>query len=237
MDLSDFDDQLIDGLVFCGMVYDLFDQLIATQEGLEQIRLRSTKLAKRLVEELVPIAQYIQARYRPRYRSKLRWLSGSQSYDAVLWHSGDGVRRGRWPRKRVLEVTTAIHEKNHLAREQLHKQGMSWGAKSISRDRKTRQVVSKPYVFSGYERATDLADQIVERLKAKSMKRYPPSTVLIVLCFAEGLLLDDEWTRAVELVETAQQHLSFAEVFLYEPVRSNSATLFGNRKRDRRSGA
>lgn len=236
IDLSEFDDQLIDGLVFCGMVYDLFDQLIATQAGLEQLRLRSTKFAKRLVEELVPIARYIQDRYRPGYRSKVRWLSGSQSYDAVLWYSGDGVRRGGWPRKRVLEVTTAVHRNNHLAREQLHKEGMSWGAKSIARDKKTKQILSKPHVFSGDERATDLADQVIERLKTKSAKRcYPPSTVLIVQCFAEGLLLEDEWARAVELVDKAQQHTSFAEVFLYEPVRSNSATLYGNRRRGRRS--
>jgi hypothetical protein len=76
------------------MAYDVHDQLIATKEGIEQVRLCSTKLAKRLTEELLPIAEYIQARYRAGYRCRVRWLSGSQSYDAVLQHSGDGVPCG-----------------------------------------------------------------------------------------------------------------------------------------------
>src|ERR1019366_7780432 len=89
--LSTFDDQLLDGLEFCRKVYDLFDQVQNGPDGIAKLRLRPSKNEKRLVEELIPIARYVQARYREGRRIKVRWLSGSQPYDAILWSSG-GLR-------------------------------------------------------------------------------------------------------------------------------------------------
>ncbi len=230
-DFLSVDNKLIDGLVFCGEVYALFDQVMAAPGGLEQIRLRSTKLSKRLIEELIPIARYIQARYEEGRRIKVRWLSGSQSYDAILWSSGDGVKHGAFPKRLNVEVTTAEHECSYLARQQLHTQGMTWGSKNIRRNKSTRHIVSDPYVYSGDERGRDLADHVIERLEAKSAKHYPPSTVLIVRCFADALILHDDWNQAVALVEQSKQHLAFREVFLYESTGSYSATLYGSKKR------
>ncbi len=88
LDLSTFDDQLLDGLDFCRNVYDLFDQIRNGPEGIARIRLRQAKMEKRLVEELIPIARYVQARYRKGRRIKVRWFGGSQLYDAILWSSG-----------------------------------------------------------------------------------------------------------------------------------------------------
>src|SRR5689334_18068780 len=85
LDLSALDDNLLDGLRFCTKAYDLLDQIRAEPDGLGKIRLLSSKREKRLLEELLPIAQYIQARYRTGNRLKIRWLSGSQPYDAIIW--------------------------------------------------------------------------------------------------------------------------------------------------------
>jgi hypothetical protein len=63
VNLSTFDGQLLDGLDFCRKVYDLFDQVQA-EPGIEELRRRSTKGAKRLNEELLPIASCVLARYR-----------------------------------------------------------------------------------------------------------------------------------------------------------------------------
>ncbi len=72
-------------------------------------RLRKRKgIEKKLVEELIPIARYVQARYREGRRLKVRWLSGSQPYDAVLWSSGLIVAHRCAPRKVLLEVTVLI---------------------------------------------------------------------------------------------------------------------------------
>lgn len=228
--LSTFDDQLLDGLHFCRKVYDLFDQVQNGPDGIAKLRLRPSKNEKRLVEELIPIARYVQARYREGRRINVRWLSGSQPYDAILWSSGGLVKHHMAPKKLLIEVTTAVHQNDHLARRLLHERGGSFGVKGISQDTKTGEIISKPHVHSNDELPTDLADQIIERLKSKSAKPYPPGTVLIVNCFANSLILDSEWDEAIERVKKAQLHRAFREVFLIETVMSHSTTLYGDRK-------
>ena len=189
--------------------------------------MRSQKLEKRLIEELIPLARYVQARYQEGRRIKVRWFGGSQSYDAVLSSSGEKVTHGMAPKQLLVEVTTCYPDNDHLARRQLHEEGMTWGPKSISQDKKTGKITSAPYVFTNNERAIDLANKVLERIKNKIDKAYPPGIVLIVNCFPSGLLLDDEWQKVVELVQQAQLYSAFKEVFLIELMRSNSATLYG----------
>ena len=190
LDLVTFDGQLLDGLDFCRKVYDLFDQVSGAPNGIARLRLRSTKIEKRLIEELIPIARYVQARYREGRRIKVRWFSGSQPYDAILWSSGALVKHRAAPRKLFVEVTTSVHQKEYLARRLLHERGGSFGVKGIFRDKKTGNIVSKPHVHSGDELETDLAGQILERLKAKSGKKYSPATVLVINCVPNTLILD-----------------------------------------------
>jgi len=139
--LSTFDGQLLDGLDFCRKVYDLFDQVKAGPDGIEKLRLRPTKLEKRLVEELIPIARYVQARYREGRRIKVRWFCGSQPFDAVLWSSGDLVKHKMARRKVVIEVTTSVHANEYLTRRLLHERGGSFGVKGILRDKRTGAIV------------------------------------------------------------------------------------------------
>jgi hypothetical protein len=234
-DLSTIDGQLLDGLDFCRRVYDLFHQVQAGPDGIARPRLRPTKSEKRLIEELLPIASYVQARYRVGRRIKVRWFSGSQPYDAILWSSGGLVEHRMARRRLFIEVTTSVHQNDYLARRLLHEQGGSFGAKGISRDKKTGDIVSKPHVHTPDELAADLAGQMIERLRTKSAKGYSPGTVLIVNCVPNSLILASEWNDAIERVTKAQMHLAFLEVFLIEPVMSYSATLYGNPKPKRRA--
>jgi hypothetical protein len=229
LDISTFDGKLLDGLDFCRKVYDLFDETSAGPDGIAKLRLRPTKVEKRLIEELLPIAGYVQARYRTGRRIKVRWLSGSQPYDAVLWSSGALVTHRMAPRKLFVEVTTAAHPNEYLARHLLHENGGSFGVKGITRDKKTGKITSKPTVHTPDELALDLSIQIIERLKSKSAKNYPPGTVLIISCVPNSLILVPEWNDAIERVTQAQAHLAFREVFLIEPVMAYSATLYGTR--------
>jgi len=235
LDLSAFDDRLLDGLTFCRRVYDLFEQVKRGPNGTAKLRLRPTKVEKRLIEELIPITWYVRARYREGRRIKVRWFSGSQPYDAILWSSGELVSQGCAPRRMFVEVTTSVHANEYLARRMLHEKGGSFGPKGTSRDEKTGKIVSKPYVHNNDELSVDLAGQIVDRLRSKSEKLYPPNTVLIINCVANSLILEDEWSGAIERVTQARLHLGFREVFLIETVTSHSATLWGNRKRKRRA--
>lgn len=234
--LEGVDGNLLDGLEFCSNVYDLFDRIWKSTEGVARLHLRPSSLEKRLIEELLPIAQYLQSRYRPGRRIKVRWFSGSQPFDAILWSAGGLVKHRIAPRKVLLEVTTAVHPNEHLARRLLQERGGSFGAKGISRNKKTGEIVTKPYVYSGNERALDLAQQIIDVLKKKSQKQYPRNTVLLVNCVANGPILPDEWSEAVGQVSASRAYDSFREVFLLEMVGGYSETLYGDRKRRRRSG-
>jgi hypothetical protein len=182
------------------------------------------------VEELLPIAQYIQARYRVGNRMKIRWLSGSQPYDAIIWTPLTLVKHGGIPRKIFLEVTTSTHEYAHIARKMLHETGGSFGAKSIQINKKTRIPESAPYVYTNDEPISDLTLQIIGRLADKAQKHYPANTVLIVNCNANSLILPDEWGDSIRRVESFDIHKSFRELFLIEPVGRHSTTLWGARK-------
>jgi hypothetical protein len=232
LDLSTFDGRLLDGLDFCRKVYELFNQTRAGADGIANLRLRPTKLEKRLIEELIPLSRYVQAGYREGRRIKVRWLSGSQPYDAILLLSGVFVEKGYAPKKLVIEVTTSVHQNEHLARELLHKQGHAFGLKGILRDKKSHAIVSTPYVTTNNERETDLATQIIARIESKSKKGYAPETVLIVYCVLNGVTLQDEWDEAVKRVTQADVHHAFKEVFLIDTgSASYSATLYGDQKR------
>jgi hypothetical protein len=127
VNFSTIDDHLLDGLDFCGRVYDLFEQVSQLSDGKRRLRLRKTITEKRLVEELLPLARYVQTRYQAGRRIKLRWLSGSQPYDAILWSSGSLFDHGQTPRKVLLEITTAVHQNDDLLRKRLEESGGSSG--------------------------------------------------------------------------------------------------------------
>lgn len=231
--LSAIDDVLLDGLAFCGLVYDLFDEIRQMPDGIERLRLRKSKAEKRLIEELLPLAHYVQARYREGRRIKVRWLSGSQSYDAILWSSGGLVNHGMAPRRSLVEITGSMHENEYLARQLLQTQGGSWGVKGITRDPKTKLVTSKPHVHKNDEITLDLTDQILLRLESKAAKKYPVNTVLIMQCFANTLTLESEWKDAVKRVEEAHPAIPFRELFLVESTNAYTATIWGQRPRIR----
>jgi hypothetical protein len=131
LNLGTFDDRLLDGLNFCRKVYAFFDQIKGSPGGIEKLRLLESKEEKRLVEELIPIAQYVQARYNAGRRLKIRWYAGSQPYDAVLLSSGLRVDSGLFAKKSLLEVTTAVHPKEHLVRELVNAGEVSFGVKGV----------------------------------------------------------------------------------------------------------
>jgi len=223
---SAIDDRLLDGLEFCGKVYDLFEQILGLPDGKRRLRLRKTTTEKRLVEELLPLARYVQTRYQAGRRIKVRWFGGSQPYDAIIWSSGSLVHRGVAPRKVFLEITTAVHPNDHLLRKRLDEHGGSFGVKGIRREGK--ETVSEPHVFSGGENASDLAQQIMRCLDRKAEKKYPPSTVLVINCVPNCMVFEDEWTSAVEHVRMSTS-ITFREVFLLDLQGSHSATLYRNR--------
>lgn len=60
--LADFDNHLMNGFDFCKKAYSIFEEIRRSPNGVERLRLRKGKLEKKLIEELLPIARYVQAR-------------------------------------------------------------------------------------------------------------------------------------------------------------------------------
>jgi len=227
---STIDGQLLDGLDFCRKVYDLFDHITEEPDGKARLRLRRSKCDKRFVEELLPLARYVQARYREGRRIKVHWFSGSQPYDAILWSSGSLVNHGETPNQVFVEITTSVHRNDPDRRRVLHERGGSFGVKGIRREDKA--IVSEPHVFSGGENAKDLAAQIISSLTAKDSKTYPSQTVLIINCITDCLILENEWLDAVDRVRKAAREVKFREVFLLDLLMSHATTIYGERSGD-----
>lgn len=119
---------------------------------------------------------YIQNRYRPGFRRRVRWRGGNQRYDARLRCSGLKVERLRVPTVQHLEITSAVHPNDYLMREHLHREGFSLAPHGTRRDPVSRLTVSTPTVRSGGDIESELANRVNERILAKSAKRYPPIT-------------------------------------------------------------
>jgi hypothetical protein len=167
LNLSTFDGKLLVGLLFCRRAYGLLRRIQSKADGIARLQLQSTKTEKRLIEEHIPLARYMQARYREGLRIKVRWFAGSHPFDAMLLCSGGYVDRQYWPKQMYVEITSSVRENDHLARRHLLETGGSFGAKGTSHNAETGAIESKPHVYSGSERVDDFVEKTVTQLRAK----------------------------------------------------------------------
>ena len=202
----------------------MFDQIRADKGGIERLRMLASKTEKRLSEELIPLAHFIQSRYREGYRLKVRWRAGNQSYDAKILASGVLVDQAFRPKELTVEITTAVHEKEHLVREHINAGEVSFGPKSMSRDKVTGKTVSVAEVNRRDETPRELAAQILIALEQKKKKKYPRKTVLIIDCIPNLLLDESEWQDALVIVKREMGDHKFGEIVLVER-RGNRVTL------------
>ena len=226
--LDDFDNHLMNGFEFCKKAYSLFEEVRRSPNGVERLCLRKGKLEKKLIEELLPIARYIQARYNHGRQLKVRWKDGTQNYDARLLSSGSLVDVDQVPKSQYVEVTTAVHENDHIARAIFNKTGRSFGVKGIKKDPQTGEYKSQPYVYTNNESSEDLADKILERITAKTKIKYPSNTSLVIQCFLDTLFLEDEWEYAIEKVKGRSVQHRFREIFVFDSNHHYAATLHGH---------
>jgi hypothetical protein len=184
----------------------------------------ASKTEKRLSEELIPLAHFIQSRYREGYRLKVRWRAGNQPYDAKILASGVLVDQALRPKELTVEITSAMHEKEHLVREHVNAGEVSFGPKSMSRDKVTGKTVSVALVNRRDETPRELAAQILKALEQKTKKKYPRKTILIINCIPNLLLDESEWQEALAMVKREKAEHKFWEIVLVER-RGNRVTL------------
>jgi hypothetical protein len=91
--------------------------------------------------------------------------------------------------------------------------------------KKRVRSLSEPYLRDGWSMVQGLAEQITERIRAKSAKGYGSDTVLIVGAVPNSPMLHAEWQEAVRRIVEADVHRSFAEVFVVDRRFSFCTTL------------
>lgn len=222
--LAQFDGNLIDGLQFCSMAYGLFESVRNTPGGPSRLRQRP-RPEKKLLEEILPICKYVQASYRPGRYISVRWVNGSQQFDAELVQRGAYVCENYYPEKAFLEVTCSMHPNEYLIRELLDTKGVAFGVDGVRR-LKNGDIESVPVSYTNRQFVEVDATQVLNRISEKSNVPYPKNTILIVDCTLSLPYMPDEWEDLMERVRTGLSETRFREIYLYDAVGQYSKSLF-----------
>lgn len=222
--LREFDGILMQGLEFCAKVYSLFETVRTAPDGASRLRLRSSRIEKKLLEELLPICRYIQSSYRPGRYLSVRWVDGNQLYDAELHQRGAYVNEACHPAEAYLEVTCVMHPKEHMSRELLEKKGVAFGLEGIRR-LKNGEIESTPVGHTNRNFIAKYKTLVLKELSKKAKKSYPANTTLIVQCTLNTVYMADEWEELMNEVAISLPRLAFREVYFYDPVSYHSRTI------------
>ncbi|MCX7168264.1 MAG: hypothetical protein NTV11_18595 [Rhodocyclales bacterium] len=206
------------------MTYALFEQILSTENGLSRLRMRKTKVEKKLIEELLPICKYVQAKYRECLYISVRWVDGSQQFDAEVVQAGAYVQKGYFPASAHLEATCVMHPNDYLSRELLDTTGGAFGLDGIRR-LKSGQIESKPVVRLNREFIQSYSKLVLKQIGKKAGIKYPPETTLIVQCSLNTLYMPEEWEALIASVRNGQPGHQFREIFMYDTVTEYSCSL------------
>ena len=223
-ELAALDGNDLDGLVFCAQTYALFEQIRRSPDGTSRLRRRPSRLEKRLLEELLPICKYVQHAYRPGRYIKVRWIDGSQSFDAELVQFGPLVDQGYYPAKAFLEVICIVHPKEHMKREHLDKRGGTFGLEGLSRNSRG-EIESSPIVYTNRKYIEVFRTLVLHGLAKKSKKSYPTDTSLVVQCSLNTVYTPAEWSELMLGVEAESPASAFREIFFYDVTHHYSYTI------------
>lgn len=220
LSFASVDGVMLDGLCFCSQVYAMFNALSMQPDFQTRLRRRPTKFEKRLIEELVPLARYVQLNYTRGVNISLCWGSGSQTGEAIIRRSGLAVQWGERRAEGMLEVTQAAHKRDYLLRELLDTQGHSFAPDGISAEGKAHQgnrvVRSEAYAYSNNEAIVRQTVIVLDAIKAKAAKPYPDNVTLIVQVTLTCLLMPDEWNELVQGVRDNLPEHRFDEIWLLD---------------------
>lgn len=222
--IGELDGQLLDGLEFCAKAYVLFELLRAEPGGIERLRLRTAKDEKRLLDEILPICRYVQTYYWPGRYISVRWVNGSQSYDAELVQSGDYVTHGFYDKNAFLETTSAMHPNEHSTWKLLNQGKTAFAPEGIDAKRGT-PLTSEPVVFSNSEHVFGFAPFVVSSIRKKMDIPYPDNKSLVVQCHLNNLYMPSDWQLLVSEVEREIVATPFCEVLLIDSLTQRATPL------------
>ena len=224
IDLSELDGVPLDGLEFCRVAFRLFEDARASEDGVRALRARSTRNAKDLVDEILPICKYVLLSYRPGRYLKVEWIQGNQGFDAKLAQSGDYVRHGEFSEYGHLEVAAAMHENEYLSWRLMNEGVPVFGLSGIEKQARA-QPVSRPVVRRGQSHVKEFLPSILRVLKKKAQISYPDSTSLILCCSLNGVYLEEDWRYMISEVKSKAPSSSFQEILIFDSTRERAEFL------------
>lgn len=223
MILKDFEKKL-PAEAFIKNAFSAFENLQQSDNGKTILRLRKGDFAKKLIEEILPIAIFLKYFKKLGVNLHCQYFPGDQSgYDAKMYCEGTLVENHFLKSEYSLEVSLACHPKDYLMRECLEKGVPCFGGDGIERLR-NGTIESVPIVTDPDEIIQKLANWIESRLTSKENKGYPDaaSTFLIIPIFPDILLWPNEWTEILQKLKLTADNSSFCDLFI-----CNSQTLEG----------
>lgn len=223
--LSSFDSVLFDGLEFCKRVYELFEAIKSAPNGESRLRMKKGKVEKKLLEELLPICKYIQAKYRTGRYISVRWIDGNQKFDAELHQKGFYIEHGYFPHQSYVEITCTMHPSEYLSRERLEKVGFANGLNGLRRE-KSREIKSDVVLHSDKDFIQSDSELILKGIRKKSENIYPSNTTLIVQSSLTGIYGVYEWEKLMSILKIGIPLHDFEEIFIYDPVQEYSYSFW-----------
>ena len=226
--LSEFDGVLLEGLTFCTKTYDLFEKIRALPDGTSRLRMRPTEVEKKLLEELMPIAKYVQDNHRPGRYFSVEWHGGNQGFDAKVFQRGSYVCENYFPAESYFEITCAVHENDHLMKERLDTEGSAFGIEGLSRVKVNgvKSVASEVVGYTNLDFIDKFLAIVVQAIENKRSKTYPTNTTLIVQCRLNTAYLRHEWDLLMTRLAATINVAPFREIYLYDPTAHYSHALF-----------
>lgn len=226
IDLSDFEKRL-SSEEFIEKVNSLFINTRNSEDGISRLRLRKDN-CKKLIEELLPISQFLKVFERPGLDLYCEYFSGNQNFDAKIYCGGWFVEQQVMCPEYFLEVSVSIHPKDHLKRECLEKGIPCFGGNNIER-LKDGTIQSLPRVFTPDDLINEHFEYIKSRIEDKVNKEYPDKTYLIIPLFPDTLIMQDEWIeiikKLIDYFKLERSIAKFCGLFIYDSISQRSIFL------------
>ena len=226
-ELEQFNNKFIDGLLFAKKAYDLFEKIRSETNGESKIRMLETDREKKLLEEILPIATYVQSVYRAGRYISVCWHYGNQNFDAVIKQTGWFVENEYYSTDGFLEVTCVMHPNEYLVRERINTIGHAFGVAGLKR-LKNGKIESEVMVHDGQHFVEEFALLLIKRIEDKISKSYPSDTTLIIRCSLNHLYLPSDWDYLKNLTIQKIINHPFTEIYVYDSVGNYSFTVDGN---------
>lgn len=216
LSLESFHEKWLNAYNFSRRAHVAFRQLRSSKDGMTKIRKREHGLPKKLIEEILPLARFAMLHMSPENDLRVRWVDGSQSFDAQFKDLGYGATAGRFPKSGFIEVTSAYHPNSYVGRKLMNEGRGFWGLDGLSVDRKSGQILAAPAVRTSLSAADQMAEIAMRQIERKARIEYPKGKTLIV-DFCSGTRFDPhEWAHLKHRLSTEVGSNQFHRIFLLD---------------------